>query len=118
VQDVLDVATGGSAAGDVGLFTLASQIAGVGYLGGGVLFGIALFRTGVLARWAAALLAVATASTVLLKVLPFSYHRYFAVPTGVALIGLGISLWRDQSHQAHASAVTVSVSTPSGQVVR
>ena len=33
---------------------------GVGYMVGGLIFGIALFRTGILARWAAALLAVGT----------------------------------------------------------
>jgi hypothetical protein len=38
-------------------------------------------------------------------VLPQSFDRPFAVPTGVALIGLGISLWRDQRTTA---AVTTS----------
>jgi hypothetical protein len=32
-------------------------------------------------------------------VLPESFNRPFAVPTGVALIGLGVSLWRDQRRQ-------------------
>lgn len=118
VDDVLTLAAGGSAPGDVGLFTTANQLSGVGYLAGGLVFGIALFRARVLARWAAALLAVATLSTVLLQVLPYAFHRFFAVPTGVALIGLGISLWRDQRHEARLSRVTVAVSTPSGQAVR
>ena len=118
VDDVLTLAAGGSASGDVGLFTTANQLSGVGYLAGGLVFGIALFRARVLARWAAALLAVATLSTVLLQVLPYAFHRFFAVPTGVALIGLGISLWRDQRHEARLSRVTVAVSTPSGQAVR
>ena len=118
VDDVLTLAAGGTASGDVGLFTTANQLSGVGYLAGGLVFGIALFRARVLARWAAALLAVATLSTVLLQVLPYAFHRFFAVPTGVALIGLGISLWRDQRHEARLSRVTVAVSTPSGQAVR
>ena len=118
VDDVLTLAAGGSATGDVGLFTTANQLSGVGYLAGGLVFGIALFRARVLARWAAALLAVATLSTVLLQVLPYAFHRFFAVPTGVALIGLGISLWRDQHHEARLSRLTVAVSTPSGQAVR
>ena len=118
VDDVLTVAAGGTASGDVGLFTTANQLSGVGYLAGGLVFGIALFRARVLARWAAALLAVATLSTVLLQVLPYAFHRVFAVPTGVALIGVGISLWRDQRHEARLSRVTVAVSTPSGQAVR
>lgn len=118
VDDVLDVAAGGSATGDVGLFTVANQISGVGYLAGGVIFGIALFRARVLSRWAAALLAAATASTVLLQVLPYAFHRFFAVPTGVALIGLGVSLWRDQRQEERMSRVAVNGSTPTGQAVR
>ena len=73
-----------------------SSSSGIGYALGGLLFGIALFRAGVLARWAAALLAYATTSALALSVLPESFNRPFAVPTGVALIGLGVSLWRDQ----------------------
>ena len=118
VDDVLTVASGGSPTGDVGLFTTANQISGVGYLAGGVIFGIALFRARVLARWAAALLAGATASTVLLQVLPYAFHRLFAVPTGVALIGLGVSLWLDQRQEARTSRDAIALSAASGQAVR
>ena len=31
--------------------------------------------------------------------LPESFSRPFAVPTGVALIGLGVSLWRQERRQ-------------------
>ena len=40
VDDVLAVATGGSATGDIGLLANAFQLQGVGYLAGGLLFGI------------------------------------------------------------------------------
>ena len=70
-------------------------VAGIGYAFGGLLFGIALFRAGVLARWASVLLAYGTTSALALSVLPESFNRPFAVPTGVALIGLGVSLWRE-----------------------
>ena len=62
VQDVLDAAIGGSPSGDIGHMQGCSSLTGVGYSLGGLLFGIALFRAGVLARWAAALLAVGTVS--------------------------------------------------------
>jgi hypothetical protein len=75
-------------------------LAGMGYSLGGVLFGIALFRAGVLSRWASALFAYGTVSALALAALPLSFSRPFAVPTGVALIGLGVSLWRDQHRQA------------------
>ena len=71
----------------------------MGYSLGGLLFGIALFRAGVLAGWASVLLAYGTTSALALAALPESFSRPFAVPTGVALLGLGISLWRDQRRQ-------------------
>jgi hypothetical protein len=43
---------------------------------------------------------------VALKVLPQSFNRPMAVPTGVALIGLGVSLWRDQRKAAAKAAPT------------
>ena len=69
---------------------------GLGFIVGGLLFGIALVRARVLARWAAILLAVGTTATATLAVLPEAFNRPMAVPVGVALIGLGVSLWRDQ----------------------
>lgn len=94
VQDVLDAAVGGSPDGDIGGMQVLFNVSGAGYMLGGLVFGIALFRAGILARWASALLAVATVSTAALAVLPESFNRPFAVPTGIALMGLGISLWR------------------------
>jgi len=101
VTDVLAVAVpGGHATGDIGLIQQLSQLAGVGYLAGGLLFGIALFRARILARWAAALLAVGAVATLAIPLLPQINFRLFAIPTGVALIGLGYSLWREQRSPA------------------
>ncbi len=94
VSDVLAVATGGTATGDIGLMQTANLVAGIGYLAGGLVFGIALFRARVLARWAAALLALGAVATLAVPVLPTTLDRILAVPTGVALVGLGYSLWR------------------------
>lgn len=100
VQDVLDTAVGGSPIGDIGQMYTVLIVSGIGYSFGGLLFGTALFRAGVLARWASLLLAYGTISALALSALPESFNRPFAVPTGVALIGLGVSLWRDQRRQA------------------
>jgi hypothetical protein len=100
VQDVLDAAVGKAPGGDIGDMQLLLLASGIGYPLGGLLFGIALYRAGILARWASVLLAYGTVSVLALSVLPESFNRPFAVPTGVALIGLGISLWRDQRRQA------------------
>ena len=97
VSDVLAVAVpGGHASGDLGLIQPLISLMGIGFLGGSVLFGIALFRADVLARWAAALLAVGAVATLAIPLLPHVNFRLFAVPTGVALVGLGYSLWREQ----------------------
>jgi hypothetical protein len=102
VQDVIDAAVGRSPSGDIGHLPVLFFTAGIGYSLGGLLFGIALFRAGVLARWASLLLAYGTTSALALSVLPESFSRPFAVPTGVALIGLGVSLWRDERPQAES----------------
>src|SRR5215207_17437 len=114
VQDVIDAAMGGSPSGDIGHLQELFLVSGLGYSLGGLLFGIALFRAGVLARWACVLLAYGTTSALALSVLPASFSRPFAVPTGVALIGLGVSLWRDQRRPAGTAdaPATVPVAQP------
>jgi hypothetical protein len=96
VQHVLNGAMAHGAHSGIGAMQGLFLIAGMGYSLGGLLFGIALFRAGVLSRWASVLLAYGTVSALSLAALPESFSRPFAVPTGVALIGLGASLWRDQ----------------------
>lgn len=108
VNDVIVSSAGGTPAGDIGLMQAVFVATAIGYVGGGLLFGIALFRAGVLARWAAALLAIGNLSTLALSVLPESFNRPLAVPTGVALIGLGSSLWRDQRRAASAVTSTTA----------
>lgn len=105
VQDVLDAAMGGTATGDIGAYPVLFTVAGVGYGIGGLLFGIALFRARILSRSASALFAYGTVSVLALAALPESFSRPFAVPTGVALIGLGISLRRDQRRSAEITEI-------------
>jgi hypothetical protein len=94
VNDVLAAATNGTPVGDIGLLGNAIRVEGFAYLAGGLVFGIALYRARVLARWAAALLAVGGVVTVALAVLPDAFYRFLAVPNGIAMIGLGYALWR------------------------
>ena len=107
VQDYLDAAMGGSPSGDIGHIQQLLLVSGIGYSLGGLLFGIALFRAGILARWACLLLAYGTTSALALSVLPESFSRPFAVPTGVALIGLGVSLWRNQHDSIETTGTAV-----------
>ena len=93
VNDVLAAATNGSATGDIGLMQAVLNVSGITFLGGGLIFGIALYRARVLARWAATLLAVASVLTASLAVLPDAFYRFLAFPNSIAMIGLGYSLW-------------------------
>jgi hypothetical protein len=111
VQHVINGAMAHGASSGIGAMQELFLIAGMGYALGGLLFGIALFRAGVLARWACMLLAYGTISALALAALPESFSRPFAVPTGVALIGLGISLWRDQRRQTETVDAPVTTWT-------
>ena len=93
VDAVLAVAAGGMPASDIGTLHPALLVEGFAYLAGGLLFGIALFRARVLARWAAILLAVGAVLSVALPALSDSAYRLLAYPHAVAMVGLGYSLW-------------------------
>lgn len=93
VNDIFATVMGDPVTGDIGLMFGLNLASAATFLGGGLIFGIALFRAKVLARWAAALLAVGSVATLFLPLLPQVNDRLFAVPIGVALIGLGYSLW-------------------------
>lgn len=106
VNDVIAANEGGATVGSIGQLPVLFGITGACYVLGGLIFGVALFRARVLARWAAVLLAVSTVSTAALAVLPPSFNRPLAVPEGIALIGLGLSLWRDQRRADTAARPT------------
>jgi hypothetical protein len=70
---------------------------GLFYLLGGLLFGIATFRAGILPRRAGALLAVGIVLPILGSwLVPHPYDRIFAVPVGIALAWLGHALWSER----------------------
>jgi hypothetical protein len=94
VKDALAAASGGHATGNIGLLAPALLLDAFLYLAGGLLFGIALYRTRVLSRWAAALLAVGGAVSAGLSYMPDPWFRLLAFPNGIAMIALGYSLWR------------------------
>lgn len=96
VRDVLAASTRGAVTGDIGALGTAFKVQGLGYLAGGLVFGVALFRARILARWATALLAVGGVVSAVLSVMPDAFYRLLAFPNGIAMIGLGISLWRTQ----------------------
>jgi hypothetical protein len=106
VTDVLATASSRPTAGDVGVLGTLFQVQSLCYLAGGLVFGVALYRARVLARWAAALLAAGGLVSALLAVLPDAFYRLIALPNGIALIALGYSLWRSQRLTGGPTAVT------------
>lgn len=93
VANVIDAFAGRTPAGDAGALGVVFQVQSLAYLAGGLVLGIALFRARVLARWATALLAVGGVVSVVLAVMPDAFYRLLAFPNGIAMIGLGVSLW-------------------------
>jgi hypothetical protein len=94
VNDVLAAAASRPFAGDIGPLATVLKVQGFAYLGGGVLFGIALFRAHVLTRWATVLLAVSGLVSAALSMMPDAFYRLLAYPNGIAMVALGYSLWR------------------------
>jgi hypothetical protein len=77
---------------DVGPLAIVASIGAVLYLGGGVLFGVAVILGRVLPRWTGVLLIVAALASLSAVVLPHEVARYAAVPMGIALVALGVTM--------------------------
>jgi hypothetical protein len=103
VDDFLGIPAGASAQGEVGGLPLLFAVVSGLYLVGGLVFGIAVYRAGILHRGAAALLAAGSVGAVAAAVLPHSVGRYAAVPVGMAMVWLGWSLWSEQRTSAPQS---------------
>jgi hypothetical protein len=118
VEDVIALSTGrGTVTGDLGALAVSwGQVQAVLYLAGGLLFGVALFRAHVLARWATALLAVSGLASVVLSLMPDAFYRLLAYPNGIAMIALGISLWRSQRTAASVDTSASPVAIPAPAV--
>lgn len=73
---------------------------------GGLLFGMATLRAGILSRWAAGLLAAGTALAPVAVLLPHEHKAMVAVLVGLALVWLGYALWAERrEHIATAPVV-------------
>jgi hypothetical protein len=95
---------------NLGLLPAIYALVGIAYLLGGLLFGIATFRAGILPRWAGGLLAVTALLTPLAAMLPHAIQRFAAVPVGIALAGLGYALWSERREKV--SEVLTDMGSP------
>jgi hypothetical protein len=97
VDGALGISYGHTGNVDLGVLpTLYSVGVGVTYMLGGLLFGIATLRAGILPRLPAGLLAIAATLTPLAALLPHAQQRYAAVPVALALAWLGYALWSER----------------------
>ena len=95
---------------NLGILPAIYALVGVLYLLGGLLFGIATFRAGILPRWAGGLLAGTALLTPLAAMLPHAIQRFAAVPVGIALAGLGYALWSERREKV--SEVLTGMGSP------
>ena len=113
VKDVIALSTSrGTVTGDVGALATVWKVQGALYLAGGLLFGIALFRAHVLARWASVLLAVSGFASVVLSLMPDAFYRLLAFPNAIAMIGLGVSLWQSQRAASSPAETSPAETSP------
>lgn len=96
VDSMLGVGAGRVSPVDLGVFPTLFMVSGVLYMLGGLLFGVATFRAGLLPRWAAGLMASTAVLTPAAALLPHQFQRLAAVPMGLALVGLGYALWSER----------------------
>jgi hypothetical protein len=112
VDSFLGIVNGSPGEMNIGALPAVYGLIGILYMLGGVLFGIATFRAGILPRWAAVLLAVGSAVTPLAALLPHALQRYAAVPVGLAIAWLGYGLLterRERLAQPFADQVSPQV---------
>ncbi len=98
VEGLLGMVTSVPSEMNLGALPAVYMLAGIaGYVLGGLLFGIATFRAGILPRWAGGLLALGAILPLLLSsVVHHPLDRLFAVPVGLALAWLGYALWSER----------------------
>ncbi|WP_217595206.1 hypothetical protein [Cohnella sp. GbtcB17] len=100
VEGFLGLSSGAGSKVDLGALAVAGPVSAVAYLLGGLLFGIATFRAGILSRGAAGLLAFGAVASLAAAVLPHELGRLAAVPMGLGLAWLGYSLWSEKRQAA------------------
>jgi hypothetical protein len=86
---------------NLGALPAIYKLSGPLYILGGLLFGIATFRAGILSRWAAGLLAIGAALAPTAALLSHEHQPKVVVPVGLALAWLGYALWAER--RAHAA---------------
>jgi len=104
VDGLLGISWGHTGGIYLGALPAIYGLMGILYMLGGLLFGIATLRAGVLPRWPAALLAVAAALTPAAALLPHALQRLAAIPVALAIAWLGYALLTERRARASEPA--------------
>ena len=104
VDGLLGISWGHTGSIDLGALPGLYGLLGILYMLGGLLFGIATLRAGVLPRWPAGLLAVAALLTPAAALLPHAIQRLAAIPVALAIAWLGYALLTERRARASESA--------------
>ena len=100
VESFLGMINGHPGAMNIGAIPALHTVAGLLYALGGLVFGIATYRAGILPRRAAGLLAIGAVAPIVLAMLPHPLDRTLAVPMGLAMAWLGYALLAERRVQA------------------
>lgn len=104
VDALLGISYGHTGGVNLGAVPTIYTLVGITYMLGGLLFGIATLRAGVLPRLPAGLLALAATLTPLAALLPHAQQRFAAVPVALAIAWLGYALWSERRASASQAA--------------
>jgi hypothetical protein len=97
VEGFVGIVAGASSEINLGALPAINALTGfLGYVLGGLLFGVATLRAGVLPRRAGGLLALAALSVLAAPLIGHPFDRILAVPMGLALAWLGYALWSER----------------------
>ncbi len=112
VESILGIFNGFPGDMNIGALPTVYGLTGILYMLGGLLFGIATFRAGILPRWAAGLLAIASAVTPAAALLPHEIQRFAGIPVGLAVAWLGYALFSERREKASESSVDQGMVMP------
>jgi hypothetical protein len=98
VESLLALAGGSTGEMSLGALAAVYMVVGGLYMLGGLMFGIATLRAGILPRWAAGLFTSAGPVSALVgSLFPHPLDRIAAVPLGLGLAWLGYALWSERN---------------------